>query len=105
MAYRGEADTVIWRVWVGANPPDDCRVPYVEPYERFLFLQPWIVFGKIISMVRDNSDPGANCVSFPLSVLIGGIFLCGAEAFFRTAAGWGQPQSEKRESPSSKALL
>jgi len=24
-AYKGEADTVIWRVWVGANPPDDCR--------------------------------------------------------------------------------
>ena len=30
------------------------------PYERFLFLQPWIVFGKIISMVRENSDPGAK---------------------------------------------
>jgi len=25
MAYKGEADAVIWRVWVGANPPDDCR--------------------------------------------------------------------------------
>ena len=25
MAYKGKADTVIWQVWVGANPPDDCR--------------------------------------------------------------------------------
>ena len=39
MAYKGKADTVIWRVWVGANPPDDCRAIRWN-YERFLFLQP-----------------------------------------------------------------
>jgi len=25
VAYKAMADTVIWRVWVGANPPDDRR--------------------------------------------------------------------------------